>query len=151
MWLVIVGVAFGVGLLPAYFFIAFQRGEVERALGAEEAVGKAYGIVEFEAKVRAINQRLGLIIDREKKRKEPSPFVSEAFSRSPSGVNVTLITMSDSLLKANVSGTALTRSALLQFVSSLRASPTVKSVYLPIEKILKEEDITFTLEIETAL
>lgn len=151
IWLSIIGVSFGIGLMPAYFFVSLLESEVERSLRVEESVAKAYGIGEIEDRIRAVNDRLGLILLREEKKRDPSPFITEVFSRTPAGVSLARVTTSDSLSKAAASGKAQTRSALLQFVSSLRSSSRVKSVSSPVANIIKEEDIEFSLEIETAL
>lgn len=151
LWMSIIAVAFGIGLLPAHFFVSLQEDEVERSLKAEEAVGQANRIGEVEQKIRAVNQLLGLVVLRKEKKREPSLFVAEVFSKSPEGISVALVAMGDALKKATVSGEARTRSSLLQFVSSLRGSPRIKSVSLPISYLTKEENIVFSLEIETAL
>ncbi|MFY9461911.1 MAG: hypothetical protein WAP51_01780 [Candidatus Sungiibacteriota bacterium] len=149
LWFSVVVIIFGVLILPAFFFISFQQSEAERAKSIEEGARQAARTTEAEEKILRINNLLDVIVAREGKKQDVSPFLKEVLSRSPAGVSIALITFTPAENRATVAGLAATRSGLLKFIDLLKGSPGIKAVTSPVSNIIQEEDINFSLSIET--
>ena len=148
-WVFAVVMIFGVLVLPAFFFISLQQSEAERAKSIEEGALQAARTTELEEKILRINNLLGVIVAREGKKQDTSPFLKEILSMSPAGVSIALITYTPAESRATVAGLAATRSELLKFIDLLKKSPGIKTVTSPVSNIIQEEDISFSLAIET--
>lgn len=148
-WFSAIIIIFGVLMLPAFFFISLQQTEVEHIKKIDEEAQKAAHTSELEEKIRGTNALLDIILAREDKKKDASSFLSEILSGAPSGVSVTLIVYDPSKDHVKISGAADTRDALLKFVDFLKRAPEIKNVSSPVSNIIQQQDINFSLEIET--
>lgn len=150
-WLSGIGVIFGILLLPAYFFVALQNEEVQRVRIIEEQAEAAAGIKEVERKVRDINQRTDVILAREKKKRDISPFIGEVLSKITSGTSLFFVNYNAASGQAVLTGFAETRHALLNFIADLKKNPRIKNVVSPVGNIIKESAINFSLTLEIEL
>lgn len=148
-WFSAVIIIFGVLMLPAFFFISFEQSEVEHVKKVEEEAQKAAHTSELEEKIRGTNALLDIILAREYKKKDVASFLGEILSGAPAGVSVTLIVHEPLKNHVNISGAADTRGALLKFVDFLKKAPEIKNVSSPVSNIIRQQNINFSLEIET--
>lgn len=133
-------------LLPTYFFLTFQRGEVLRALELEERSEEFVKSREVELLLREVNNFARRIREGERDRIAVSPLLARVAAALPQAVTLSSFQFEEQRRELTLAGHADSRAAFLEFLSALRASPQFSSVTSPVTNIIRERDISFTLE-----
>ncbi len=136
-------------MLPAYFYLFFQKQGVERQLqGAEQEADKS----ETEAlkkEVAGINSKLSILDNAGKSSKPVAGLFSKVLRAMPEGVSVKSISYSASKGQAPGSmaldGKADTRDAFILFKKNIEESGDFSKIESPVSNLLSEKDVDFSL------
>lgn len=137
---------FAVLLLPTFFFITFYENELARQLEMERASAKRAKLDALESLAADINGLAGRILAEEQKSRI-YPVVSEVVSAIPEGLTISSLRLSVDKKNLVIDGQAETRDIFLEAIKRLRDSPSVSNVVSPLSNIIRERDITFSLNI----
>ncbi len=133
-------------LLPTYFFLIFQRGEVLRALELEMRSEEFLKSREVESFIREVNALARAIRVEEASRITLSPLLAEVIRALPPAVTISSLQFEERRRELALTGHADTRAAFLQTLANLRANPRFESLSSPITNIIRDRDIDFTLK-----
>lgn len=150
-WFFLLETLFAVFLFLAYLFVLLPEKDIQRSKNAEEASQLAADVVGKEEKIRNLNHLFEVVIVRGEKSRSIIPFLEELFLLAPEGIFVDTASFHAVEKKADIRGRAVTRDDLLRFAQKIRERSDVADVVSPVENIIKERDIVFTLAISMRL
>jgi hypothetical protein len=132
-------------LLPAYFFLTFQKNEVVRNLEITEGGSLTKRIDEIAQSVATLKKDALDIKKISENSEVLSAMVRATLEPLPRGI--TLIAARYSPKSGDISfyGTAGTRSALLQFEALLKNNPKIQNVNVPLANLVSETDVPFSI------
>ncbi|MBI4134540.1 MAG: hypothetical protein HY471_00320 [Candidatus Sungbacteria bacterium] len=136
-----------VALLPAYFFVALQRGEVGRLRDIEEQDPlrpKAEAVARDVARANDAIRTLKATLTEE----EPvNQLVSAILEQVPSGIYVKHVEFQRNTRRFSFAGLASHRNDILEFEKQLEKLPFVQEVVSPLSNIIRDANIEFTIQI----
>lgn len=144
-WLIGAVVVFGVLLLPAYFFITFQKQEVARTKISEEELSQVTRIDEVARETGILNDRIRAFNERTSQKLGMATLIRDVLERAPAGVSVSFLSYKADTREMRMNGTAATRTLFLGFADALRAMPEVLDISSPVANLIQEQDVNFTL------
>ena len=76
-------------------------------------------------------------------------YAKEIFAKIPAGITLSHFSFEDGTKRILLRGHAATRSDLLQLISAMRKNSLFENVESPVENILQEQNISFSLSFST--
>lgn len=146
---VFIAVIFGSSLLLGARLILEQR---FREIVIENVPG-ATKITYLNRDVLNLNKRLGTLEEISSKSPFWSDLMLEIVTHTPPQINYKSLNLLDTSINLldtrtiNLSGTAQTRDALINFKKELESSAYIAKVDLPLQYLVKTQDIDFTLDL----
>lgn len=133
-------------LLPTYFFLFFQNSGVAELVSAKRENVESDQARQSEERIKNLNTRLR----RLEKEYSANPisvtrYVHDIISRVPDGITLAHFSYQKDSAAITLRGTADTRDNLLRFIASLRSHSEFQNIKSPVENILQERNISFTL------
>lgn len=148
-----VSVIGGIGLvllLPALFFISFQRTDMIRALAIEQESQEQTGIAADIRRFGEANQIAAAALRETKRPRSHSATIEGVVRAAPDGVRFDSIELAPANGEVAVTGFAPTRIALLQFLDALRRDSRFGQVTSPVQNLIREANINFTVTLVVA-
>ena len=133
-------------LLPTYFFLHFQnRGILELTTSQHQAT-ESIKAREIINRIQRINAMLGRFETSFSAPRQSAVVSIEQIVRiAPAGITLSFLSFEKESGHIDIRGHADTRNDLLEFVSALRNHSSFDTIESPVENILHENDISFTL------
>lgn len=148
----LVGVVF---LLPSFFFLQLQIGEMERRLQVAQRRDDYVRMTQGKSVIDETNKVLRSMTSVQKRAKAVTPIVEDFLRRVPTGVTLSAITLTREQGKPpalTISGIAADRDALTDFQKALQESTYVKEkIEIPPTSYIAETNINFTLAFPVVL
>ena len=133
-------------LLPTYFFLYFQNRGIVELLTARLETSKSAQAEETELRVTEVNETLRrLQTDYALRESALTSNMQTLFREAPAGITLLTFSYEKETSRISLRGTATTRNDLLQFISAIRNHPLFEQVESPVENILQDRDVSFTL------
>ena len=136
-------------LLPTYFFLYFQNKSVSDLAEATREKTNQTEAREIEARIEQANtilHRLETEYNMVTTAQNPvTTYLETIVEMAPAGIIFTRFSFEKDADHILLRGHAATRSDLLQFVETIRSNPSFHTVESPIENVLQNSDISFTL------
>lgn len=96
-------------------------------------------------KIRDLKREVTALQDLKSRELWVAPALADVLVRLPADITLTSLSLNHETKEAIVQGTAKTRDALLAFESSLRSSPYLVNVTIPLSSIARAANITFSI------
>jgi Tfp pilus assembly protein PilN len=133
-------------LLPTYFFLFFQNRGISELISAISQSSESTQALMTEQLIQTTNEKL----DRLKQEHSLTPslltqYMRDITNRAPATIVLTRLTYQKENNQIQLSGNADTRDDLLVFIQELRKNQQFTNVESPVENILQEHDISFSL------
>ncbi|OGZ45606.1 MAG: hypothetical protein A3J54_00795 [Candidatus Ryanbacteria bacterium RIFCSPHIGHO2_02_FULL_45_13b] len=133
-------------LLPTYFFLFFQNRGTNELLAAQQQTMETKEDREIESRIQQANTTLAYL-------KTTYAFtqdslvasVTDTIVKAPPGITFMFLSFEKETSKMTLRGHAPARNDLLQFITALRAHPSFHDIESPVENILRDKNISFTL------
>ena len=144
---VLVGFVF---MLPSYFIVVFSKDDVLRRLHSEEEVLSRREVGKLEAAISKVNKTISTYESNEIRRRSFSDLLIKVFMLTPQNIKILNINLKKSkdVFLLDIAGNALAREDLLGYISTLEATPDFSEVLSPINNLLEESDINFTITLK---
>lgn len=138
-------------MLPTAFFLYFQKEGIDKQTSAANRAIDSERVRNIESESIRVNQELALLEDGGFLAPPSLINMTEAIAATAaSGIEFTKLSYSEESSKIIITGRANTRELLLVFETRLRSLPFVTAVSSPVENILKEENIVFSMELSVS-
>lgn len=138
-------VIFLVLLFPSYIFLALQNDDIARNLELEEKSQKTLQTKEIENRLTAINAGIQRILHNNTSVFTPGSFIERLNQLAQGRVLLTQIQYQQTSGGIQIAGWAQTRSDFLDFKNALETSKEINNIISPINNVIKETNIQFTL------
>lgn len=141
-------------LFPPLLFLRFREASIEREIAIANQAPEIQRASGIEQRIAAFNARLGAFERNEKATNVPvSQLFEPAFQARDRAIAITSLTFLPNDANRDVSrllirGSAETRNALMRFADRLKIEHRYSSVVLPVENLLRDRDITFSLTVD---
>lgn len=132
-------------LLPTFFFLSFQKGDVVRLLELDTEIQIRTGIADQIEAVRQANRAAQAVVQHEMKRPELSLLFVSVLRAVPAGVTLDAIEYRRESPELTIEGFAPSRERLLSFLERLEANPRFERVSSPVANLVRGEDISFSI------
>lgn len=132
-------------LFPSYIFLALQNNDVVRSLQLEEKTQETLQIQAVENRLTAINANTRRIIQNNAPSFVPGNFVERMTQLAEKHVLLTQIQYHRSGGAVHIEGWAETRNNFLDFKNILETEGGLQNIVSPINNIIKETSIQFTV------
>ncbi len=132
-------------LFPSYIFLALQNDDVVRNLEIEKKAQEKLQIQTIEGRTAAINADTQHIIQNNAPSFVPGNFVEHLNQLAEGHVLLTQIQYHQNGGEAHIEGWAETRNNFLDFKNILETEGGLQNIVSPINNIIKETNIQFTL------
>lgn len=136
---------FSILLLNVYFFLTIQMDGLNRIIEAEKLTVTAKKSQELEQDVKRLKQRFETMASLKDKIFAITPALENLSGLIPQGIQLKTISIKRDLMQIQLGGWASKRSDLLEFKSVLEASPEFSEINLPINLLLRQQDIDFNI------
>jgi len=136
----------GITLLGIILLMAkiIMQNSFNQSVNQSLLVNKEYG--QLNQQVRIVNEKIILFDKIQKEFIYWSPKLIELTELTPNNIELTSLMLNDTTLNVKISGFAKNREALLIYKERLESSGVLKEINLPIESLLKAEDLNFNLQ-----
>ncbi len=136
-------------LLPTYFFLFFQNQGAQELLAAQQQTINTEQAHNIETRIQQINAALNQLQTYNAITQEDSltTLITHIIAEAPLGITLASLSFDKETNRVTIRGNAVTRNDLLQFISAIRAQPAFYDVQSPVENILREKNILFTLSL----
>lgn len=133
-------------LLPTYFFLFFQERGARELLAAQQQTAHTEQTRETEARITQINAALARFQKSYTPAKDSlAASITSSITNAPAGITLSFFSFEKETGAIILRGHALTRNDLLQYISLIREHPSFSRVESPVENILRDKNISFTL------
>ena len=133
-------------LLPTYFFLFFQNRGAQEFLAMQQQTTKTEQARELETRIQQTNATLERLQTKYNLAQYSlSESLANIVAKAPIGITLTFLSFEKETNHVALRGHALTRGDLLQFISIIREHPSFHDVESPVENILRDKNISFTL------
>lgn len=143
----LVGIVF---LLPSYFMPTFSQGEAERQFRAQQELLARQNVQELEDTIRQTNALTALYQRNESRRKSVAPLLLRFAALDIPDIALRAMHLFEDKTGAfavSLQGNATTRNTFLAYVRSLENTDGVAAVRSPVDNLLREADVSFSLEV----
>lgn len=132
-------------LMPSYLPLLLEKKELERSLALEKNTSENIGTENTLLNLRDIRQALSSVLTAVSESGRASAILGELFKDAGGGIRVTNISVkkNGSII---ISGNAKTRQGLLSFEKILQESGRFENISSPLSNIIREVDLTFTIQ-----
>lgn len=137
----------GVLMLPAYFFLTLQENDTLVQIDLAQKSVQAERVKETENTIEAINAKLQSLEAASSKRTLLSSHIAAIAEHANPGISLDWLTFTREKGQVEITGTAPTRGAFLIFLDGLRRDPYFTSIESPVNNLLKDTGVAFTLTI----
>lgn len=141
-------------LFPPLLFLRFREASIEREIAIANQAPEIQRASGIEQRITELNAHLGAFERNEKATGMPiSQLFEPALLARDHAIAITSLTFlpSDENRAASrllIRGSAETRNALLRFADRLKTEHRYSSVVLPVENLLRDRDILFSLTVD---
>lgn len=133
-------------LLPTYFFLFFQNRGAKEILAAQQQTAQTEQAHEIETRIQQINTALDRLKAKYSTPKDSlTESITDIITKAPPGITLTFLSFEKETSRVLVRGHAETRDELSRFVSAIREYPSFRDVQSPVENILRDKNVSFTL------
>lgn len=132
-------------LLPTFFFLSFQKGDVVRLLDLDTEIQARTGIADQIEAIRQANRTAQAVVQHEANRPELSSLFVSVLRAVPAGVKLDAIEYRREPRELDIAGFAPSREHLLSLLRSLEANPRLERVSSPVANLIRGEDIRFSI------
>lgn len=141
--LLVTGIAL---LLPTYFFLFFQNKGAAELFAARKQITESEQARGAEARIQQTNTILRrLQTDYNLTQESLTTSITDIVAKAPPGITLTFFSFEKKTNRVLLRGNAATRNDLLQYISAIRNHPFFRKIESPVENILREKNIAFTL------
>lgn len=143
----LVGIVF---LLPSYFTLTFSQGEVIRRFEVQQEALQRQNVQELENTIRQINALAMLHQRNESRRKSVAPLLLRFAALDIPDIALRAMHFFEDKTGAfavSLQGNATTRNIFLAYVRSLENTDEVAAVRSPVDNLLSEADVSFSIEV----
>ncbi len=140
----VIGIVF---LLPSYLPSLFQQSEFERLRALEELAFRSAATRGARTHANTVRSLLSAMHIQEGQRYDSLSAALERVLKESDGLSITLVSVSlknDGIV--SLTGQAAARDDLLEFEGRLRASRLFQNITSPLSNIIRERNISFTLQ-----
>lgn len=140
-------------LFPPFLFLRFREANIEREIAIVNQTPEIQRASGIEQRIAALNTRLGAFERNEKISVNVSQLFAPALQARDRAVAITSLAFVPSdtnraVPQLHIRGTAETRDALIRFADHLKTEPRYSVVVLPVENLLHDRDIRFSLTVD---
>lgn len=140
----LVGLVF---LMPTFFFIASQEGDLDRLIQVERQRMQRAGIADRLNQVKAINQLTTRVNAELTPSNSPFELTRDLLKIVPPDIAFTSFRYDPASSLVAINGFSPKRSTFLTFLHAVEAHPRVKAVASPVSNIIEEANVKFTLSV----
>lgn len=133
-------------LFPSYIFLALQNDDIVRNLELEKKAQETLQITTLENRIAAINAHTRRIVQQNAPSFMPGNFVEKITKLAEGRVLLAQIRYSKKDGEVRISGWAGTRNNFLDFKNTLETEGGVRNIISPINNVIKETNIQFSLD-----
>jgi len=151
---IILNVALLFGLVfmtPSYFLLVLSKGDIVRRLDASRASFEQKNFKTADDDIKNVNFLVSGYESDQDKRKEFAPILNKFASVSRPEIKISYLNLRKTdggAFSLLVQGKASLREAFLTYLENLKSLPETESVVSPINNLLKDNDLDFSLEIK---
>src|SRR3989344_4316184 len=137
-------------LLPSYFALTFSQDDVARRLRVQQESLARQNVQALEDAIRRVNTLAISHQRNESRRKSVAPLLLRLAAADIRGVALRTAHLFEDKTGAfvvSLQGNATTRNAFLEYIQSLENADGVAVVRSPVDNLLRETDVLFSIEV----